>query len=233
MPPGDSGTGQNGGMGTGAGPARKDRDGMTTARGRSAGADRSSRGRRLAGMTLLIVGIVVLGYASSRNRGSDPGGAVPPTTTTTAPTTTAPTGSGWPVEAEFRPLVFGADLLNPLPVEDVGLHLWLDYDGWYLWSTGTNRERTLVFVEVDGEIPEASIRRVGAVTHRIPEPHRLMLLFEPGEPAVSGIRFNPGFFTSRIRVDTAAEGQTILLGTDEVPAALPLEIHKNRPLETD
>lgn len=188
------------------------------------------RARLLVGGLFLVVGAVLIGFAVIRDDPARPD-ASPITTTTT----TTEVDRSWPPDLSYRPMAFGSDASNP-PAEidpaESGLHLWLDFEGWFLWDVGTNRPGRFVEIEVDGEVPLEGIRTVGNAEATLVEPDRLLIGFPSGGPTVSGVRFNPGFFTRTIRIE-AEPADAILLGIESVPAPIPLEIGKGRPLPTD
>lgn len=191
----------------------------------------SSRTRLLLGGSLLVVGAVLIGIAVTRDAPTSP---IDPTPEPTA-TPTTEVDRSWPDELSYRPLAFGSDAANPpteIDPDESGLHLWVDLEGWFVWDVGSDRPGRFVEIEVDGEFPPAGIRTVGNAEATLVEPGRLLIGFPADGPTVSGVRFNPGFFTRRIHV-SAEPGEEILLGFDSVTAPIPLEIGKGRPLPTD
>lgn len=184
--------------------------------------DSSRRPRILVGVVLLAVGVFVLVLAGTREDArSEP--------------TVEPTrgGSTWPKEIEYRPVLFGPDAFEPPDTADPalhGLHLWVDLDGWFLWSVGSDREPVTLSVTVDSTFPEASIRTIGPADAVLLAPDVLVITFAPGGHDFAGVRFNPGFFTGEIEIRSTPEEATIGLGTGSVPADLPLQLRKGEGL---
>jgi len=178
----------------------------------------STQLRIALGTALLLIGGVIAVLAMTRTgEGGDPADPpVPPpstTTTTTRPTTSTTPASddqeGWPSEVEGRPPVFG-DRGTP-PGDDLdtdpGIYLWSDFDGWHLW----------VVQSPDDPLVEGRIRSEGAFVRADPEGERgaqvtvehdiVTFVLGSDGARVSGISFNPAFFTPSLVVEVDDDGR--------------------------
>lgn len=207
----------------------------------------SARTRVIAGVVFLVVGAVVAVLmfirATSDDTNSSPtasqGATTQPSTAPTnlePPATTSPTSRRWPDALNFRPLFFGPtgeELPGEFSQEDHGLYLWADFEGWFIWSVGSERSPIELTVEVNGEIPAESVQTMARADAELIDPQHLKISIRSGGDQVAGVRFNPGFFTNSVRVSSESADEKIQLGAGRLPLDLPVEITKGQQISAN
>lgn len=109
----------------------------------------------------------------------------------------------WPPELGGRAEGLG-QVNEPAPTVEVtaepGVYLWSDFDGWHLWVVnGEGVSGVSGTIVADDDVGEGTLAVEGAGELTVDESSFTFDL--PGEPALVGLDFNPGFYTGEMVID--------------------------------
>lgn len=135
----------------------------------------------------------------------------------------------WPVELKWKPMELGVreESVHDVPPDvAAGVYVWSDFDGWHTWivdpaAVGITSGR----VRTDSEFGSAELvdEGAGAFTR-----NDSVLEFDFGglEQRVTGFRYNPGFFTSKVTYEFDGVSPPVFLGHRSTPMDGPTELVK-------
>ncbi len=138
---------------------------------------------------------------------------------------------GWPTAITFRPPALGTTGA-PAPTGPVelapGLYLWSDLQDWHLWAVGEDRAPISGTITVSSEV--GSVSSEGTNDAEVSAEGGRITFTLAGGSDISGIRFNPGFFSDRIEVAVDGDAPTLRVGALSVEVSLPLTLVMHQPL---